>query len=92
MRGWKQAWRSTLAHLPRGTFALARHPGLYEEGSSETDRICAQRQAAFRWLTDPELRETVGRNGIQLITCRELCDRRAVRYAATATVAERHLG
>jgi predicted glycoside hydrolase/deacetylase ChbG (UPF0249 family) len=88
----KLAWRSTLARLPAGTFELACHPGLYQEGFSETDRICAQREAEFRWLTDPELREVVARNGIQLITYRELCERRAVRHAATAAVAQRHLG
>jgi chitin disaccharide deacetylase len=88
----KQAWRSTLQHLPGGTFELACHPGLYEEGFSETDRICAQREAEFRWLTDPELREIVAAHGIQLITYRELCERRAVRHAASAAVAQRHLG
>jgi predicted glycoside hydrolase/deacetylase ChbG (UPF0249 family) len=88
----KQAWRRTLARLPGGTFELACHPGLYEAGFSERDRISAQREAEFRWLTDPELREEVARNGIQLITYRELCERRAVRHAAAARVAQRHLG
>jgi chitin disaccharide deacetylase len=88
----KRAWRSTLEHLPAGTFELACHPGLYEEGFSERDAICAQREEEFRWLTDPELREAVSRCGIQLITYRELCERQAVRHASTATVAQRHLG
>jgi predicted glycoside hydrolase/deacetylase ChbG (UPF0249 family) len=88
----KQAWRSTLERLPAGTFELACHPGLYEDGFSETDRICAQREAEFRWLTDPELRDVVARNEIQLITYRELCERRAVRHAAAAAVAQRHPG
>lgn len=88
----KQAWRSTLARLPAGTFELACHPGLYEADFSDTDRICAQREAEFRWLTDPNLREVVARNEIQLITYRELCERRAVHYAAAAPVAQRHLG
>jgi predicted glycoside hydrolase/deacetylase ChbG (UPF0249 family) len=88
----KQAWRSTLERLPSGTFELACHPGLYEDGFSETDRICAQREAEFRWLTDPELRDVVARNEIQLITYRELCERRAVRHAAAAAVAQRHPG
>ncbi|MGD0425870.1 MAG: hypothetical protein ABSC10_04050 [Candidatus Acidiferrales bacterium] len=88
----KHAWRSTLAHLPGGTFGLACHPGLFEKGFSEMDQICALRGAEFRWLTDPELREVVTRSGIQLITYRELCERRAVRHAAGATLAQRHLG
>jgi predicted glycoside hydrolase/deacetylase ChbG (UPF0249 family) len=88
----KQAWRSTLEHLPAGTFELACHPGLYEGGFSETDRICAQREEEFRWLTDPELREVVAWNQIQLITYRELCECRAVSHAAAAAVAQRHLG
>jgi chitin disaccharide deacetylase len=88
----RQAWRSTLEHLPAGTFELACHPGLYEEGFSETDGICAQREVEFRWLTDPELRELVWRRGIQLITYRELCERQATRHAAAAAVPQGHLG
>ncbi len=81
------AWRRAFHNLPAGTFELACHPGIPEEGFSETDPIHRQRQDEFRWLTDPEFRECIRLNGIELITYRDLCDRKSVRQAPQHAVA-----
>ena len=86
------AWRRAFHSLPDGTFELACHPGIPEEGFSETDPIHRQREDEFRWLTDPEFRECLRLNGIELITYRDLCDRRLVKHASPHAVAHGHLG
>ena len=69
------AWRRVFHSLPPGTFELACHPGILEAGFSETDPIHRQREDEFLWLTNPEFRECIRLNGIQLITYRDLCNR-----------------
>jgi|SRR5215831_1601931 len=66
------SWLSALDSLAEGTFELACHPGIAEEGFSASDRIAAQREEELRYLTSPEFREAVERNHIRLITYREL--------------------
>jgi chitin disaccharide deacetylase len=86
------AWRRAFHNLPAGTYELACHPGIPEAGFSETDPIHRQRQDEFRWLTDPEFRECIRLNGIELITYRDLCDRKSVRRAPQQAVAQGHPG
>jgi chitin disaccharide deacetylase len=78
----RERWKAALENLPQGTFELACHPGLFEPGFSEADRIRAQREEELRWLTDSELCNIVKRNGIRLITYDDLADVRATRSAS----------
>jgi len=87
-----QVWRRTFHGLPAGTYELACHPGILEKGFSETDPIHRQREDEFRWLTDPEFRECIRLNGIELITYRDLCDRKPMRPALHQAVAQGHHG
>jgi predicted glycoside hydrolase/deacetylase ChbG (UPF0249 family) len=91
-RHLERAWRNTLDRFRRGTYELACHPGLPELGFSETDTIARQREYEFRWLTDHELRAAVERNGIQLITYRDLCERQPASQSAAQAVVQRRLG
>ena len=86
------AWRRAFHNLPSGTFELACHPGISESGFSEMDPIYKQREDEFRWLTDPEFRECIRLNGIELITYRDLCDRRLVQHAPPDGAVPRQLG
>jgi hypothetical protein len=67
-----ECWKTAVASLPSGTFELACHPGLFERGFSETDRIRTQREEELYWLTNQEWRDAIDTNGIQLITYRDL--------------------
>lgn len=67
-----EEWMLAFANLPSGTFELVCHPGLFERGFSESDRIRNQREEELHWLTDCEWREAIERNGIRLITYRDL--------------------
>lgn len=67
-----ECWKAAVASLPPGTFELACHPGLFERGFSETDRIREQREEELCWLTNQEWRGAVQSSGIQLITYRDL--------------------
>jgi predicted glycoside hydrolase/deacetylase ChbG (UPF0249 family) len=67
-----EQWKLAFANLPPGTFELACHPGLFERGFSEADRIRNQREEELHWLTDREWRGALDRSGIRLITYREL--------------------
>lgn len=62
-----RSWITALDHLPAETFELACHPGFFERGFSESDRIAAQRQEEAKWLVSDELRAAVARNCVQLI-------------------------
>ena len=86
------AWRRAFHSLPSGTFELTCHPGITETGFSETDPIYKQREDEFRWLTDPEFRECIRLNGIELITYRDLSDRRSVLHAPPDGAVQRQLG
>ncbi|HTV59529.1 MAG TPA: ChbG/HpnK family deacetylase [Verrucomicrobiae bacterium] len=61
------AWKSTLEYLPSGTYEMWCHPGFWDPGFSETDKLAPQRECEIRVLTDPTLREIVSRKGIELI-------------------------
>ena len=67
-----QRWKSTFENLPRGTFELACHPGLFERGFSESDPIRILREEELQWLTGREWRDALERSGIQLISYRDL--------------------
>jgi hypothetical protein len=87
----ERAWLNTLEHFHYGTFELACHPGLPQPGFSESDTICQQRENEFRWLTDADFRSVIIRNGIQLITYRDLCERHAVCDSVVSSLTHRHL-
>jgi chitin disaccharide deacetylase len=70
----RDRWKTMLENLPAGTFELACHPGLFERGFSESDRIHAQREQEMVWLTDRELRNVISGRKIQLITYRDLAE------------------
>lgn len=80
-------WKSTLEHLPAGLFELACHPGLFERGFSETDRIHAQREEELRWLTNRELLDAVERNRIRLVTYKSLTQAQSSQPAAAGVPA-----
>lgn len=61
-------WKAMFAHLPAGVFELACHPGLFEQGFSESDPIHEQREAELRWLTSHEWLDALKISGIQLVT------------------------
>jgi predicted glycoside hydrolase/deacetylase ChbG (UPF0249 family) len=74
-----ERWKTAIASLPPGTFELACHPGLFERGFSEADRMHAQREEELHWLTDLEWRRVVERSGVQLITYHDLSEGRALQ-------------
>ncbi len=78
-------WKSAFAHLPPGTFELACHPGFFERGFSEADRIHLQREEELRWLTDREFRQVLDRCRIRLITYHELADQLAHQHTGQIT-------
>lgn len=67
-----QQWKTALLHPQPGAFELTCHPGLFERGFSESDRICAQRSRELECLTSSEIRRAIDNAGIQLITYRDL--------------------
>jgi len=67
-----EQWKLAFANLPPGAFELVCHPGLFERGFSESDRIHEQREEELHWLTDREWRDALDRGGIRLITYRDL--------------------
>ncbi len=69
-----EQWRTALMNPQAGVFELTCHPGLFEPGFSESDRICTQRVKELEWLTSSEMRSAIESSGIQLITYRELSD------------------
>ena len=75
-------WKLAFANLPPGTFELVCHPGLFERGFSESDRIRNQREEELHWLTDREWRDVLDRSGIRLITYRDL-SRESIHEPAT---------
>jgi chitin disaccharide deacetylase len=78
-----EAWKALFQNLPAGMFELACHPGIFEAGFSESDRIHVQREAELNWLTSSEWLDAVKRSGIRLITYDAL-SRDIVRQPATA--------
>lgn len=78
-----RSWIAALDHLPVATFELACHPGFFEHGFSESDRIAEQRQEEAKWLVSDELRAAVARNRVQLIRYADV-RRKAARQIETA--------
>lgn len=74
-----EQWRTALTSPQRGTFELTCHPGLFERGFSERDRICALRVKELEWLTSSEMRRDIESSGIQIITYRELSESAAAQ-------------
>lgn len=68
----KNSWAALLNSLPTGDFELACHPGAFESGFSESDRIATQREEELRTLTSATVHETVARNDIELIRYADL--------------------
>jgi len=68
----RERWKAALEDLPAGTYELACHPGLFERGFSESDRIHAQREQDMIWLTEREFRDIICIRDIRLITYRDL--------------------
>lgn len=81
------SWLKALSHLPPGTFELACHPGFFERGFSETDRIHLQREEELHWLTGAAMLNAVREAGIELITYREIVEQPVSRAAAARTPA-----
>jgi len=77
-----EQWKLAFANLPLGTFELACHPGLFERGFSELDRIRHQREEELHWLTDKAWRDALDQSGIRLITYCELCDESVAQHVA----------
>lgn len=68
----REAWTSTFENMPAGIYEMWCHPGFRERGFSETDPLSGQRELEISLLTDPCLRESVERAGIQLVSFRAL--------------------
>lgn len=70
-----EQWLAALSKPRTGTFEWTCHPGLFERGFSETDRIHTHRELELQWLTSTEFRDAIDRAGIGLITYRDLSDK-----------------
>lgn len=70
-------WTSAFASLPSGTFELACHPGISEPGFSGNDAIAAHREQELYALINVNIRETLDRNQIRLISYNDLLAVRA---------------
>ena len=55
-------------NLPAGLYEFACHPGIFERGASESDRIHAQREEELRWLTSRDLLDVVKKSRVCLVT------------------------
>lgn len=75
METLREQWKRALLNPQPGTFELTCHPGLFERGFSESDRICLQRTQELECLTSSEVRRAIDSSGIWLITYRELNER-----------------
>ena len=64
-----------LNNLPDGTTELMSHPGYADEALARTPtRLLKQREEELHLLVDPRLKDLIARNGIQLISYRELSE------------------
>jgi chitin disaccharide deacetylase len=61
-----------LDSLPDGAYEMGCHPGLPEEGFSDTDTIRERREVELTVLTKPYLHSLIKHNGIELISYGEL--------------------
>jgi hopanoid biosynthesis associated protein HpnK len=69
----RKLFRLLLENLPEGTWEFVSHPG-YHDAELETvrTRLRESRAEELKLLTSPEAREIVSKNGIELISYREL--------------------
>jgi predicted glycoside hydrolase/deacetylase ChbG (UPF0249 family) len=69
----RKLFRVLLENLPEGTWEFVSHPG-YNDAELHTvrTRLRESRAQELRLLTSPEAREIVSKNGIELISYREL--------------------
>lgn len=67
LQSLEPAWKSALENIPCGTYEMWCHPGFWDRGFSETDKLAPQREQEIRILTDPAVRDIVGKKGIELI-------------------------
>jgi predicted glycoside hydrolase/deacetylase ChbG (UPF0249 family) len=84
-----EQWKIALLNPQPGAYEFTCHPGLFEPGFSETDRIGALRVRELEWLTSSAMRRAIDSTGIQLINYRELSEsvvsRREPRHASVLT-------
>jgi chitin disaccharide deacetylase len=78
-----EQWKAMFRTLPAGIFELACHPGLFERGFSESDRIHAQRDEELRWLTGGEWLDALKESGVRLVTYDALAKQSAAQPATT---------
>jgi len=64
--------RFVLNHVPAGTYELCCHPGMLSDVQSNADDFAQHRQSDLQLFTDPELRQSLQRNHIELISYRQL--------------------
>ena len=76
----EELFRQILENLPEGTWEFVTHPG-YNDAALDTvrTRLRQSREMELRILTSEAIRETVKRNGIELISYRELIGERLYR-------------
>lgn len=68
----KEGFIARLHELPEGTTEIVTHPGYISVEHQFVDDYTAWREEELRVLTDPEVREAVAREGIELISFHEL--------------------
>jgi hypothetical protein len=76
-------WKAMFRNLPAGIFELACHPGLFEHGFSELDRIHVQREEELRWLTSREWLDALEESGVRLVTYDAISKKDSFQQAAT---------
>jgi chitin disaccharide deacetylase len=69
----RKLFRLLLENLPEGTWEFVSHPGYHDaELQTVRTRLKESRAQELKLLTSPEAREIVSKNGIELISYREL--------------------
>jgi hopanoid biosynthesis associated protein HpnK len=73
----EELFRQILENLPEGTWEFVTHPGYNDAALDKVrTRLRQSRETELRILTSEAIRETVRRNGIELISYRELISER----------------
>lgn len=78
-----EQWKAMFRNLPAGIFELACHPGIFERGFSESDRIHGQREEELRWLTSYEWLDALKESGVRPVTYDAISRKDTIRQAAT---------
>ena len=63
----KEGWHLAIANLPTGCFEFSCHPGIKNGGYPDSDNLRERREFELAILTDPELRNVVEQQQIELI-------------------------